>query len=92
MIAGNVAQAFQFFSTGNTDYALVGMAQWRYWPQRDERHAWLVPEHYYAPLQQDAVILARARRPAADRFLRFLQSDAAASIMRADGYRPGTAP
>lgn len=90
VFANNVAQAFQFFSTGNTDYALVGLAQWLHGAQHDEYHIWRVPTSYYSPLQQDAVVLNNAREPdQARHFLHFLHSTQGTAIIAADGYQPG---
>ncbi len=80
----NVLQSVQFFTTGNVALAfgaasqLVGRPEWRHWP---------VPGEFHRPLEQQAVILARAReKPAAHALLRFLGSREARALIRERGY------
>lgn len=86
--AGNVAQAFQFFSTGNAEFAFIGLAQWRNRGGVSTGSVWPVPPALHPPLQQDAVLLTGGRNPeAAKRFLSFLGGAEARIILAADGYR-----
>lgn len=85
--AQNAGQAFQFFTSGNTDFALVSLAQWRNWRGAGNATYWTVPQDYYAPVLQDAAILKASPNPvgAAD-FLAFLRSPAVRHLLNADGY------
>ena len=84
----NAAQAFQFFTTGNTDFALVSLAQWRNWKHRDSSSYWLVPATLYEPLRHDAIILGKSKQSTqAAGFLRFLRSEVGATVLHEDGYR-----
>ena len=50
---------------------------------------WIVPAALHAPLQQDAVLLARGADHAAARaLLEFLHGEKAQAIMRSYGYEP----
>ncbi len=55
--------------------------------QVSQGSAWVVPVHLHAPLQQDAVVLARGQGKAAVRDLvAFLKSDKAKAIIQSYGY------
>ncbi len=83
----NVAQTFQFISSGSAELGFVARSQvWR-----DGRltsgSGWLVPAGFHSPLRQDAVLLRRGEdNPAAVALLKFLQEPAAVAIIAAFGY------
>ena len=82
----NIAQTFQFVSTGNADAGFVALSQVREARAGTGSH-WLVPERYHSRLRQDAVLLARgAGNDAARGFLAYLKSARAAERIRAHGY------
>jgi molybdate transport system substrate-binding protein len=83
----NIAQAYQFVSTGNAPLGFVALSQ----VYRDGRFTsgsgWIVPAHLHGPIRQDAVILARGRaNPAAKALASYLKSDRAKEIIRSYGY------
>jgi molybdate transport system substrate-binding protein len=83
----NIAQAYQFVSTGNAPLGFVALSQ----VYRDGRFTsgsgWIVPANLHAPIRQDAVILAKGRaNPAAQALEAYLQSDKARGIIRSYGY------
>ena len=81
----NIAQTFQFVSSGNADLAFIALSQLGE-AAGSEAH-WLVPEHMHAPLLQDAALLARGRDNAAARaFLEYLRSPQARDRIRGFGY------
>jgi molybdate transport system substrate-binding protein len=83
----NAAQAFQFFTTGNSDFAFASLAQWRNWKQRENSSYWLLPPSFYQPLRHDALVLSASKqRSEAERFMQFLLSDSSTGILREDGY------
>jgi molybdate transport system substrate-binding protein len=48
---------------------------------------WLVPQHLYAPIRQDAVLLKKGEKnEAATAFMSFLKGPEAAAIIRRYGY------
>ena len=86
VLGENIAQAFQFVSTGAADLGLVARSQLS-GAKMIEGSAWLVPSEYYSPILQDAALLSRAKdNPAARGFLIFLKSDRAREKIRAAGY------
>lgn len=82
----NIAQTYQFISTGNADLGFVALSQVLNKAQKNTY--WIVPSHLYNPIRQDAVLLSRAsNNQAAKAFLAFLQSTAAKAVIAANGYR-----
>jgi molybdate transport system substrate-binding protein len=78
----NVTQTYQFVASGNAELGFVALSQV---PEGGSR--WLVPQASYAPLRQDAVLLARGRdNPAARAFLEYLRGPQAAAIITRHGY------
>jgi molybdate transport system substrate-binding protein len=83
----SVAQTHQFVTSGAAEVGFVALSQVR--RSGAGRH-WLVPRELHAPIEQDAVVLQRARgHAAAEAFVRFLAGDTAARIIEAAGYDPG---
>ncbi|MDH5785300.1 MAG: molybdate ABC transporter substrate-binding protein [Chromatiales bacterium] len=81
----SITQTFQFVATGNAETGLVAASQLRSWPHRGS--VWRVPQHYHAPIAQQAVLLKRAERnPAAQAFVHYLASDEAKRVIRDFGY------
>ncbi|MEX1034190.1 MAG: molybdate ABC transporter substrate-binding protein [Cellvibrionaceae bacterium] len=84
----NIAQTFQFVSTGNAELGLVALSQVVYNGKTIRGSAWLVPHDLYKPILQDAVLLRRAEQSSAAReLLGFMRGEAARSIIEAHGYR-----
>jgi molybdate transport system substrate-binding protein len=82
----NIAQAFQFVSSGNADLGFVALSQLRDSPRISGSH-WLVPERLHTPLRQDAALLRRgADNTAARAFLDYLKSGPARERIRSYGY------
>jgi molybdate transport system substrate-binding protein len=84
----NIAQTYQFVSTGNAELGFVALSQ-----VIDDKgkisagSAWLIPENLYAPLKQDAVLLSKGEsNPAAVALLKFLKSKSALAIIKKYGY------
>lgn len=83
----NIAQAFQFASTGNAELGFVAQAQvWRD-GQFTAGSGWIVPAAMHAPIRQDAALLTKgAKNPAAQALLDYLRTDKAKALIRAYGY------
>lgn len=79
----NVGQAYQFVKSGAAELGFVALSQV---PDADGTGGsiWRVPQHLYAPIEQQAVQLSR--HPAAAEFLSFLRGDSARDVIRASGY------
>ena len=83
----NIAQAYQFVSTGNAPLGFVALSQ----VYRDGRFTsgsgWIVPANLHGPIRQDAVILAKgSANPAAKALEGYLKSNKAKEIIRSYGY------
>lgn len=83
----NIAQAWQFVSTGNAPLGFVALSQVMVDGRIDGGSAWIVPERLHAPIRQDAVLLATGKdNAAAAALLAYLRGDTARAIIRAHGY------
>lgn len=81
----NIAQTFQFVSTGNAELGFVALSQIA---QRSGGSRWIVPPQYHAPIAQDVVLLKRgANNAAAKAFLAFLKAEQTQRILATFGYR-----
>ena len=83
----NIAQAWQFASTGNAELGFVARSQvWRD-GAFTTGSGWIVPASMHAPIRQDAALLTRgAKNPAATALLQYLRSEKAKAIIRSYGY------
>jgi len=83
----SIGQAYQFVATRNAPLGFVALSQVFVDGRVTEGSAWVVPEDLYAPIRQDALILARGKdNPAASELMRYLQGEAAKAVIRAYGY------
>ena len=83
----NIAQAWQFASTGNAELGFVAQAQvWRD-GKFTSGSGWIVPASMHAPIRQDAALLNKgASNPAAQALLQYLRGDKARALIRSFGY------
>jgi len=82
----NIGQTFQYVRTGNAELGFVAQSQ-----LATLKHIpgcyWHIPAHFHAPIVQNAVLLKRARdADSANRFLAFLRSKQARSLILSAGY------
>jgi molybdate transport system substrate-binding protein len=85
----NIAQAFQFVSTGNAALGFVALSQVMVDGKIARGSAWVVPASMHQPLRQDAVTLVAGKdNPAATALARYLRGDKARAILRGYGYEP----
>lgn len=81
----SIAQTFQFAVSGNADAAFVAGSQAKAWKKGGS--SWEVPQTYYQPIEQQAVLLTKGTDSEAARaFIAFLHSDAARAVIRGYGY------
>jgi molybdate transport system substrate-binding protein len=83
----NIAQTFQFVSTGNAELGFVALSQ----VMKDGRiasgSAWIVPGSLHTPIRQDAVVLANGKgNAAAEALMKYLKGDKAKAIIKGYGY------
>ncbi len=83
----NIAQTFQFVSTGNAELGFVAMSQVYEDGNLKSGSAWVVPAKLHSPIRQDAVILSNGKdNPAATALIQFLKTDKARAIIKSYGY------
>ncbi len=83
----NITQTRQFAATGNAELGFIALSQITKAGKVREGSWWIVPSHYYAPIEQSAVLLSNAAdAEAAQAFLAFLKGPQAAAVIRSYGY------
>jgi molybdate transport system substrate-binding protein len=83
----NISQTHQFVATGNAELGFVALSQVYRDGKLQSGSAWIVPANLYAPIRQDAVILARAaNNPAARAIAEYLKGAPARAIIASFGY------
>ena len=83
----SIGQTFQFVNSENAQLGFVALSQIMVDGQLGQGSAWVVPQNYYAPIQQDAVLLNAGKdNAAAIALLKYLQADKAKAIIRQYGY------
>lgn len=93
----SITQAFQFVATGNAEVGFVALSQVKAWQRGQgkvggEGSVWIIPQPLYDPIDQQAILLARAKdNPAARAWMDFLQGEKAREIITKDGYDVGLA-
>ena len=87
--AENIGQALQFVQSGNAELGFVALGQVQ--PPDGSPvpgSMWLVPDNLYAPIRQDAVVIAATKvGKAAGEFVDYLATDKARAVIKAYGYR-----
>lgn len=82
----SIAQTFQFVASGNAQAGFVALSQVKAWPE-EAGTLWPVPQDYYQPIDQQAILLNRANNnDAAKAWLAFLKSPSALKIIQDYGY------
>ena len=83
----NVAQAYQFVSSGNAELGFVARSQVLNNGVLRGGSVWLVPTDWHAPIRQDAVLLQSGNtNPAAVALFNYLQDQQATAIIDSFGY------
>jgi molybdate transport system substrate-binding protein len=83
----NIAQTWQFASTGNAELGFVALSQVMKDGKISSGSGWIVPAKLHTPIRQDAVILTAGKgKPAAAALLKYLKSEKAKAIIKAYGY------
>jgi molybdate transport system substrate-binding protein len=80
----NIAQTYQFIASGNAELGFIALSQ-LHRPDREITGSWwIVPEEFYSPIEQQAVLLRDT--PAAQEFVAYIKSNPARQIIRTYGY------
>jgi molybdate transport system substrate-binding protein len=83
----SIGQTFSFVYTGNADLGFVAMSQVLEGGKLKNGSMWVVPQHLYQPIRQDAVLLQRAgANPAAQALVALLKSPNIKALIRSYGY------
>lgn len=83
----NIAQTYQFVATENAQLGFIALSQILHEGKIAQGSAWVVPSGLHAPIQQDAILLAKGlNQPAATALLSFLRSERAKALIRSYGY------
>ena len=87
VLGEDVSQAAQFVESGNAQAGLIALSHALAPALRDKGRYWVVPLDAYPTLNQAAVVLSRSKqRDAARRFLGFLRSSEAISLLATYGF------
>jgi molybdate transport system substrate-binding protein len=83
----SIGQVAQFVATGNAELGFVALSQVAAPGQSVVGSYWLVPPALYAPIRQEAALLARGTaNPAARALCEYMKSAKARDVIRAYGY------
>ena len=80
----NIAQAFQFVKSGNAELGFVAYSQVKRNIANKHGSAWIVPESFYSPIEQQVVLLKDI--VAAREFLSFVKTPASKKLIQSYGY------
>lgn len=84
----NIAQTYTFIASGNAQLGFIALSQVWDGTKIKSGSAWIVPDHLYTALRQDAVLLNHGKdNPAAKALLAYLSTDAAKKIISSYGYQ-----
>jgi molybdate transport system substrate-binding protein len=87
VLGENVSQAAQFVESGNAQAGLIALSHALAPALKDKGRYWTVPLDAYPTLNQAAVVLLRSKQQdAARKFLDFLRSPEAASLLTGYGF------
>jgi molybdate transport system substrate-binding protein len=87
VLGENVSQAAQFVESGNAQASLIALSSALAPAMKDKGRYWIVPPDSYPALNQAAVVLSRSNhKDAARRFLEFLRSPEATSLLTRYGF------
>ena len=87
VLGENVSQAAQFVESGNAQAGLIALSHALAPAMKDKGRYWTVPLDAYPTLNQAAVVVSRSKQPeSARRFLEFLRSPEASSLLGSYGF------
>jgi len=86
--AENIAQTFQFVSSGNADLGFVARSQLVGVSEDQMGTQWVIPSDLHQPIKQNLVLLKRAdNKKAARAFYEFMKSDSTKELIKSFGYQ-----
>ena len=85
----SIGQTYTFVFSGNADVGFVALSQVLESGQLKSGSMWQPPQHLYAPIRQDAVLLKQGSdNPAALALMKLLKSPEGKSLIGSYGYEP----
>ena len=89
VLGENIAQTYQFVHTGNADMGFVALSQIIEQGLIKKGSGWIIPDSFYTPVRQDAVLLQHGKDShAAHALLDFVRSsNTARKIIEDHGYK-----
>jgi molybdate transport system substrate-binding protein len=83
----SIGQTFTFAATGNADVGFVALSQVLEGGRLKSGSVWVVPQHLYNPIRQDAVVMQKsAGNEAAQALVKLLTSPNIKDLIRSHGY------
>ena len=87
VLGENVSQAAQFVESGNAQAGLISLAHALSPAMKSKGRYWMVPSDAYPKLDQAAVVLSHSKqKQAAQKFLEFVRSPEAVSVLKNYGF------
>jgi molybdate transport system substrate-binding protein len=87
VLGENVSQAAQFVESGNAQAGLIALSHALAPAMKDKGRYWTVPLDAYPTLNQAAVVLSKSKQQdAARKFLEFVRSSEASSLLTSYGF------
>lgn len=84
VLGENIAEAYHFVGTKNADVGFVALSQVL---KENKENYFIIPQTYYYPLLQEAVILSTTKKMlAAQEFFRFVKSQKIQDLIKTLGY------
>lgn len=83
----SIGQTYHFIHTGNAELGFVALSQVLQGGKLKSGSMWVIPQAFYLPIRQDAVVLSRgAANPAAQALVELLKSPSIKDLIRSYGY------
>ena len=83
----SIGQTYNFVYTGNAELGFVALSQVLQGAKLKSGSVWIVPQTFYTPIRQDAVVLMRgAANPAAQALMLLLKSPDIQHLIQSYGY------
>lgn len=87
VLGENISQAAQFIESGACDVGIIALSLALAPTMKTKGTYWEIPDSYYPPLEQGAVILKQSKHPeAAKAFVEFLKSQPGQEVMKRYGF------
>ncbi|HWZ82258.1 MAG TPA: molybdate ABC transporter substrate-binding protein [Terriglobales bacterium] len=87
VLGENISQTAQFVESGNAQAGMLALSHALSPNMKDKGHYWMVPLDSYPTLNQAAVVLSKSKQQdAARKFLDFVRSPEAATLLKSYGF------